>query len=428
MIFIGNYMSLSEGILQKYEIDSIIVAANGLEEYINYSPGKRDELFLGLTEEDGEKLEPALMKGTQFMHDKIKHGKKVLVTCRFGMNRSVTIVLCYYMLYLNCTFDQAMQIVKEARPIVSPMERYIIELCEFVKKINDTYVDWKNVDTMHPDDFQRLFDYNIGPFQKNTDKYPGKFKDITPLDDDVIKMRRDKVIPDKSKSTNNRERKDHPISLIEKNEKETFLLLNGYYQIPKPKKSHYDLLQKIELTNKFILDLDVDAIVNTANEALLGGGGMDQLVHTYAGESLKRETMALPNVINNEYSHEYGIKCLTGDAKITSGHNINVDYIIHVVTPYFDKDGNPDKVNHVKSYKSILKYIDGLNIRSLACGPVSTGYYGYPMLEATILGLMTIRNFIEENYDKIDKLYLWIYNETQYKIYDYLLCNMFRSH
>ncbi len=147
---------------------------------------------------------------------------------------------------------------------------------------------------------------------------------------------------------------------------------------------------------------------------------MGRLIHTYAGESLKEETSALPNVIEGDYY--YGIKCLTGDAKITSGHNLSSKYIIHVVTPYLDINGNTNKHQHINSYKSILKYVDGKHIRTLTIGPISTGYYGYPMLEATILGLLTIRKFLLQYGDEyVDCINLWMYNETQYKMYEYLI-------
>jgi O-acetyl-ADP-ribose deacetylase (regulator of RNase III) len=230
-------------------------------------------------------------------------------------------------------------------------------------------------------------------------------------------MRENKSIIDTAKNYNNRLRKDQPIQLIDKNEKETKLLLNGFYSIPKF--NRVDILNKVKLTNQFVLDLNDDAIVNTANEALMGGGGMDLLIHSYAGPSLKLETEQLPNVIEGNYY--YGVKCLTGDAKITSGHNLNSKYIIHAVTPYLDSNDNTDKRAHVDSYKSILKYIDGKNIRNITIGPISTGYYGYPMLEATVLGLLVIRKYLEENYNLVDKINLWIYNQTQYKIYEYLI-------
>jgi len=272
-------------------------------------------------------------------------------------------------------------------------------------------------------DINNLFNnskYNISKFNIFQGEYPEKYPNISKLDDNIINMLKNNVIPDKAKSTNNRERKDHDSTLINLNEKEKELLVSGFFSFPK-KEIKFNK-NKIVLTREFVLNINADAIVNTANEVLLGGGGMDLLIHTYAGDSLKEETSSLPNVIDNNYY--YGVKCLTGNAKITSAHNLPYKYIIHTVTPYLDSNGNTDKINHINSYKSVLNYIDGKNIRSIIIGPISTGYYGYPMLEAAILGLNTIIDFMN-NYEKnVDNIYLWIYNDTQYEIFNYLLNNI----
>ena len=86
--------------------------------------------------------------------------------------------------------------------------------------------------------------------------------------------------------------------------------------------------------------------------------------------------------LENNY---YDVKCYTGDTKITTGHNLPFKYIVHVVTPYL-MDGNvTNKVKHMECYDAILNTIDGNNISSIIIGPISTGYYGYPMLEAAYL-------------------------------------------
>lgn len=270
------------------------------------------------------------------------------------------------------------------------------------------------------DEINLLYTIRTNNFEIYNDKYPINFENKSKLSDEVINMLNDKVIPDKAKSTNNRDRKDHPLELIERNEKETDMLLNKMFYLPK-KDIKFDK-SKIILTKEFVLNIKADGIVNTANEALMGGGGMDLLIHTYAGDSLKEETSSLPNVIEGNYY--YGFKCMTGDAKITSGHNLPFKYIIHVVTPYLKNNGETDRENHIKSYESVLNYIDGKNIRSLVIGPISTGYYGYPMVEAAILGMNTIIDFMNMYENNVDNIYLWIYNETQYKIFRYLLDNI----
>jgi O-acetyl-ADP-ribose deacetylase (regulator of RNase III) len=413
-IFIGNYLAVDNKIIKMFNISGVIVAAEGIDtSKINI----QNIIKLEWTEQDDEDLYPGIIKSFGFLEEHFSNNSKILVVCRFGMNRSVTVVLAWLMMYHNMDFDYALNFIKNKRPIVCPIPTYINKLIKCVSSLKNEFVKWTEIKTQHNKEFLTLFRINIGNFEKFDGKYPKKFTNISELTDEVINMKSKKEIVDKAKSKNNRLRKDQPIDLIELNEKECKLLLHGYYTMPKL--VPVDIFNKVRLTNKFVLDLDDDAIVNTANEALMGGGGMDLLIHTYAGDSLKIETSQLPNVIEGDYY--YGVKCLTGDAKITSGHNLNSKYIIHVVTPYLDSDNNTDMQAHIKSYKSILKYVDGKNIRKLTIGPISTGYYGYPMLEATVLGLLTIREFLEKNYDLVDQINLWIYNETQYKIYEYLI-------
>ncbi len=335
-----------------------------------------------------------------------------------SMQFAVVIALAWLMIYEKNDYDTAWMTVHSSLPTLSLPPNLITRLRRVCDSIKEEFVDWSTSRCNSNREIQALFDYPIGDFDMYQGPYPSPYPNIAPLSEDVLNKRTSKTTLDKAMNSNNRLRKDQPNELIEQNEKECKLLLSGYYCLPTL--SHVDVNNKVRLTNEFILDLQDDAIVNMANEALLGGGGMDMLIHTYAGESLRLETSALPNVIEGEYY--YGVKCLTGDAKITSGHNLSSKYIIHVVTPYLDSNGNTDKRSHVDAYKSILKYVDGKHIRSLSTGPLSTGYYGYPMLEASILGLLTIRKFLIQYGDElVDGINLWIPNETQYKMYEYLI-------
>lgn len=289
-------------------------------------------------------------------------------------------------------------------------------------KLNElgfTIDTWRDTKVMTQNVLDQLLDFNIGDFFDVNTNYPEKYNNISELSSKVQHALNNCVIPDKAKTKINRLRKEHTTELIDLNEKECFLLCNNYYKINYNKENYNNTSYNVELTNDFLPNIDADAYVNTANEALQGGGGTDLLIHTYAGESLKEETSKLPNVIDGQYY--YGIKCLTGDAKITSGHNLKAKYIIHTVTPYLDKNGNTNKKMHISCYKSILKYIDQNNIKSIVIGPLSTGYYGYPMLEATILGFKVISEFLKEKKDSNIKIIFWIYNETQYKMYEYLI-------
>jgi len=417
-IFIGNYLSVDDKIINYFNIKALIIAAHDIESdcITSHIPILR----LGWMEVEEDDIFSGLIKSFGLIEEKTKSSENVLVLCRFGMNRSVSVVLGWLMLYMDKTIDESIVYVKSARSIICPIPLYQRKVSEAISKIKEEFSDWKTVKTSSISEILDLLSYDIGDFHRYTGTYPMRFHSVSSLTDDVIRMRGERSLVDRAKNPKNRLRKDQPIELIDRNEKECLMLLSGYYGIPKM--SRVDIMNKVVLTRDFILDLEDDAIVNTANEALMGGGGMDMLIHTYAGESLKMETSSLPNVIEGDYY--YGVKCLTGDAKITSGHNLRSRYIIHVVTPYLNEDGTPNKQAHVNSYKSIFKFIDGHHIRKLSMGPLSTGYYGYPMVEATILGLMTLRKFLMEHYDKVDRINIWIPNETQHRIYEYLIYQM----
>lgn len=370
-----------------------------------------------ITIDNSEDLYNSIIKSYGLIESSVKQNEYILIVSESCINLSVIPVISWLMLHYNIDYDMAFEQVKKECSEAYIDSIYVEKLNDVVNSIKNEYINWNDAKYLSNSEMTKLFKYNIGKFNKYTGKYPTKQSYMTELSEDIIAMKQNGCLVDRAKNKNNRLRKDQPIELIEQNEKECALLLSGYYEIPKLQT--IDIEKKVNLTQEFILELDDDAIVNTANEALMGGGGMDMLIHTYAGDSLKMETSQLPNVLEGDYY--YGVKCLTGDAKITSGHNLNSKYIIHVVTPYLDDNGNPNKMKHVESYKSIFKYVDGKNIRKITTGPLSTGYYGYPMLEATILGLLTIRKFLEENYEKVDKINLWIYNDTQYKMYSYLM-------
>lgn len=377
-MLIAHINQINDSFLRFHNILNIILCENELLLY-SYVSKCRVLILKGDTA-------TKILTGTQFLHE---------ICC-------MNVVIIY-----STNIDIANNLIKSYNELNNIVDIKLKEL-EFTK---DTWKDTK-VTTQH--NLDELLEFNIGEFFDNNTNYPQKYNNIKELSPNVQQDLYNCVIPDKAKTKNNRLRKEHTKELIDLNEKECFLLCNDYYKINYTKANY-----NVELTNDFLPNINADAYVNTANEALQGGGGTDLLIHTYAGESLKEETSKLPNVIEGQYY--YGVKCLTGDSKITSGHNLKAKYIIHTVTPYLDTNGKTNKQMHINCYKSILKYIDQDNIKSIVIGPLSTGYYGYPMLEATILGFKVISEFLKEKNDSDIKIIFWIHNETQYKMYKYLM-------
>jgi O-acetyl-ADP-ribose deacetylase len=133
-----------------------------------------------------------------------------------------------------------------------------------------------------------------------------------------------------------------------------------------------------------ITTLKVDCVVNAANESLLGGGGVDGAIHGAAGPDLLEECRLLGG-------------CLTGQAKITSGHKLPAKNIIHTVGPIFD-GGGYDEANLLAScYRESLQLASEAGLHSIAFPCISTGVFGYPIQDACDIAIATVVEWLAMN-------------------------------
>ncbi|XP_026429255.1 uncharacterized protein LOC113325267 [Papaver somniferum] len=125
-----------------------------------------------------------------------------------------------------------------------------------------------------------------------------------------------------------------------------------------------------------------DAIVNAANEKMLGGGGVDGAVHRAAGPELRRACYTVPEV-------RPGIRCPKGEARITPAFQLPVFHVIHAVGPVYHVDNHPE-VTLRNAYRNCLKLAKENKIEYIAFPAISCGAYGYPYDEAAAIAISTI--------------------------------------
>lgn len=172
-----------------------------------------------------------------------------------------------------------------------------------------------------------------------------------------------------------------------------------------------EINKKVSLWKGDITTLEVDAIVNAANRAMRGGGGIDGRIHQVAGPTLLEECIELNG-------------CPTGQTKVTRGHNLPCKYILHTVGPRVTSERHPlPHTNLTGCYATILDLARQHKIRSVAICCISTGIFGYPLDMATHVALSTVRNWlaIPENKDAIDRIIFCVYNPPDLDIYERLL-------
>jgi len=164
-------------------------------------------------------------------------------------------------------------------------------------------------------------------------------------------------------------------------------------------KEDVDFTEKVSTFVGDITKLEIDAIVNAANSSLMGGGGVDGAIHKSAGPLLKKENL----------NHD---GCPTGEARLSCGYNLPAKYIISTVGPQCE-----NQRELANCYRNSLQMAVDNNIKTLAFPCISTGIYGYPNEEAALVALKTVRKFLEEHGQALDRIIFCLFLEVDVGLY-----------
>ena len=164
-------------------------------------------------------------------------------------------------------------------------------------------------------------------------------------------------------------------------------------------------MSKIFLIKKSVVDMATDAIVNAANNSLMGGGGVDGAIHAAAGPKLLEECASLGG-------------CKTGSAKITKGYNLKAKYVIHTVGPV-----NKGTITFNEAALLAFCYLNCMELayknklHSISFCCISTGAYGFPIDMASAIAVKFVKDWLDDHPDADIDVYFCCYNDREYESY-----------
>jgi O-acetyl-ADP-ribose deacetylase (regulator of RNase III) len=161
--------------------------------------------------------------------------------------------------------------------------------------------------------------------------------------------------------------------------------------------------RRIELVTGDLTKLVVDAVVNAANNSLLGGGGVDGAIHRAAGPGLLDECRLLGG-------------CPTGEARLTAGHRLPARHVIHTVGPVWRGGGENEEVLLAACYRASLSLAAAHRLRSIAFPAISTGVYGFPRARACAIAVGETQRFLLAD-DVLERVIFVSFDEAAAALY-----------
>ncbi|MGA2267896.1 MAG: O-acetyl-ADP-ribose deacetylase [Bryobacteraceae bacterium] len=170
--------------------------------------------------------------------------------------------------------------------------------------------------------------------------------------------------------------------------------------------------RKITLLEGDITRVAADAIVNAANSALAGGGGVDGAIHRAGGPEIMRELDGIRSRVG---------RCPTGSAVATAAGSLPAQYVFHAVGPIY-RDGRHGEPELLAScYRKCLEMAEERGIRTITFPAISTGVYGYPLEEAAGIALREVKAHLEKADTKLQQVIFVLFGKAAYEVYASLL-------
>lgn len=171
------------------------------------------------------------------------------------------------------------------------------------------------------------------------------------------------------------------------------------------------IMTKINIKKGDITEEKVDAIVNAANNTLLGGGGVDGTIHRKGGRIILEQCKKIGG-------------CPTGEARITTAGNLPSKYVIHTVGPIYQGGEMGEDRLLYNAYYNSLKLASEYNLKTISFPSISTGAYGYPIEKAVEVVLKATKDFLNDN-EVIEEINFILFSEDNFRIYEEYFENNF---
>jgi len=166
---------------------------------------------------------------------------------------------------------------------------------------------------------------------------------------------------------------------------------------------------KVLLVQGDITEQDTDAVVNAANSTLMGGGGVDGVIHRKGGSEILEECKRIRAI-------EWADGLPTGKAVVTSGGNLKARHVIHTVGPIWRGGSQSEPELLAEAYGNSLRLAVSKGLKTIAFPSISTGAYRYPIERASRIALTTVKEFLEKK-DKLDGVVFVLFSKQDLEVY-----------